>query len=163
MRDSLTSYGILLVVQGEDDLGGMLKVIDRGVSRDDMVPNKEHKFQEGPGLNFTVVARALDVFAGPEAEVESKLYQVGTVPGLWVGGGGSCVHDGLDGALGGAFSLLECGILNPISFELVGYSLVQADVSLGVGGGFLGQMGHPGGGPLQSPPPNSQTHVGLDK
>ena len=41
MRDGLTSDDILLVVQNEDDMDDMLKVIDWGVGRDEMVPEKE--------------------------------------------------------------------------------------------------------------------------
>ena len=42
MRDGLTSVGILLVVQVEDDLCGMLKVLGRGVAKEEVVPNEEH-------------------------------------------------------------------------------------------------------------------------
>ena len=66
-----------------------------------MVPNKEHNFQENPELGCPAVARALGVFAGPEAELEAQLDQVGNVPGLWVGGGGSHGHNGLGDAQGG--------------------------------------------------------------
>ena len=41
MRDGLTLDVILLVVQGEDYLCGMLKVIDRSVDGDEMVPDEE--------------------------------------------------------------------------------------------------------------------------
>ena len=47
VRDHLTSDGILLVVQGEDDLCGMLKVLGWGVGGDEMAPDEEHKIQEG--------------------------------------------------------------------------------------------------------------------
>ena len=73
MRDGLTSDGILLVVQSKDDLCGVLGVLDWGVGGEEMVPDEEHKFQEGPELDCPVVARALGLFAGPEVEVESHL------------------------------------------------------------------------------------------
>ena len=38
---------ILLSVQGEDDLCSMLKVLNQGIDVDEMVPDEEHKFQEG--------------------------------------------------------------------------------------------------------------------
>ena len=123
-----------MFVQGEDDMCGIMKVLDWGVSGEEMVPNKECEFQEEPELDCPAVARALGVFAVPEAEVEAQLDQVGNVPGLWVGGGGSCGHDGLDNAQGDGFSLLDWRIFYPISFELTGKVPVQADVSLGVGG-----------------------------
>ena len=48
MRDGLTSDGVLLVVQGEDDLGDVLELIDQGLCREDIVSDEEHKLQEGP-------------------------------------------------------------------------------------------------------------------
>ena len=83
------------------------------------------------------MACALDVFAGPGAEVESQLGQVGDVTGLWVRGGGSCGHDGLDDVQGGGFFPIYWRIFDRMSFELAGETPVQADVSLGAGG-FLG-------------------------
>ena len=69
MRYGLNLDGILLVAQGEYDLGGMLKFLDRGVGGDEMVPDKEYKFQEGPELDCPAVACVLGIFVGPEAEV----------------------------------------------------------------------------------------------
>ena len=120
MRYGFTLDVIFLVVQGEGDLCGMLKVIDRGVRGDEMVPDEEHEFREGLEVDCPVEACAFGVFAEPEAEVEYQLDQVGNVPGLWVGGGGSCSHDGMDNAQGGGFFPLDWRIFNPISFELVG-------------------------------------------
>ena len=45
MRDGLTSDGVLLVVQGEEDLGDVLKLLDQGVYGDEMVLDKEHELQ----------------------------------------------------------------------------------------------------------------------
>ena len=58
----------------------------------------------------------------------------------------------MDDAQGGGLFPLDWGIFDPASFELLGEVLVQADVSLGVGGGFWGRLNHPGGGSLQSLP-----------
>ena len=41
----------------------------------------------------------------------------------------------MDDAQGVGLSLLDWGVFNPVSFELSGELLVQADVILGVGGG----------------------------
>ena len=56
-----------MVVQGEDDLCGMLKVLDWGVSGDEMVPDEEQELQEGTKLDCPVVACALGIFTVPEA------------------------------------------------------------------------------------------------
>ena len=47
VTDGLTSDGILMVVQGEDDLCGVLEVLYWDVDREEMVPDEEHEFQEG--------------------------------------------------------------------------------------------------------------------
>ena len=57
-----------MVVQGEDDLCGVLEVLDRGIDREDMAPNEEHKFQEGPEHGCPAVSRVLGVFTGPGSE-----------------------------------------------------------------------------------------------
>ena len=64
VRDGLTLDGILLVVQGEDDLRGLLEIINQGVGWEGLVPDKEQKFQEGLELDCHAVARALGVFTG---------------------------------------------------------------------------------------------------
>ena len=46
MRDVLTTDGIILVVQGEDDLCDMLEPIDRGVGGGEGVTNEEYKYRE---------------------------------------------------------------------------------------------------------------------
>ena len=134
MRDDLTSDGILLVVQGEDDLRDVQEFLNRGVGWEELVPKEEHEFQEGPELDCPVVAHAIDVFTWPEADIEAQLYQVGDAVGFWVGGRDSLSHDGLDDANGGGILTLDGGILNTIGFELTGKEHVQAGVSLGVEG-----------------------------
>ena len=76
------------------------------------------------------VACALIVFAGPEAEVEPHLDQVGDVMGIGVGDVGSGGHNGLNDPQGGRFSSLDWGILDPVCFELPGEALVNTGVSL---------------------------------
>ena len=118
MRDTLASNGVLLVVQDEDDLCGVLEMIDQGIDREEMVPNEEHEVQEGPELDCPAMAYALGVFDGSKAEVEPQLYQVDNMPGFCIGGGGSCRHDGVDNAQGGvAFSRLNRGYLVPYIFS----------------------------------------------
>ena len=134
VRDHLTLDGILLVVQGEDDLCGMLKVLGWGVGGDEMAPDEEHKIQEGPELGCPVVVDTIGVFTALETEVEAPLDQIRNVPCFWVGGGGSQGQDGLDDAQGGGFFPLGWGIFDSISFELAGKALVQSNVSLGFGG-----------------------------
>ena len=58
-------------------------------------------------MEFPVLARGLGIFAGPDTEVEAQLDQVNYFSGLWVGGGGSCGHNGLDDAQGGVGWLLN--------------------------------------------------------
>ena len=98
MRGCLTSDGIILDVQGEDDLCDMLKLIDWGVCGEDIVPDEEYEFQEGLELDCPAMACALGVFAGPKAEVEPQLDQVENMLGFWFGGGGCCSHNGVDNA-----------------------------------------------------------------
>ena len=58
-----------------------------------------------------MVSFAFGVLAGPEAEVESLLDQVGDVVGFVVGGRVFCGHDGLGNTKGVAFSRLTVGYL----------------------------------------------------
>ena len=82
------------------------------------------------------MACALGVFTRPKAEVEPQLDQVNNMPDLGVRRGGCRGHDGVDGAQGGGIFPLEWGIFNSVSFELLGGALFQANMSLGVGGGY---------------------------
>ena len=134
MRGGLTSDGIILVVQDEDVMCDMLKLIAWGVCREEIVPNEETKSQEGLELECPAIACALGVFSGPKAEVEPQLDQVGDMPGFGVKGGGCRGHDGVEDAQGSGILPLDWGIFDLISLELSGEALFQADVSLGVGG-----------------------------
>ena len=109
MRYGLTLNGALLVVQSEDDLYFMLKLIDWRVYREDIVTSEEHYFQEGPELDCHVMDCVLGVFIGTKAEVETQLYQVSDMPGFGVGVGGFRGHDGVDDAQGGGIFLLDWG------------------------------------------------------
>ena len=120
VRDGITLNGILLVVQGEENLRDVLEVLNRGVSREDMVPDKEQKFKEGTELDCHVVVCSLSVFLGPEATVEAQLGQVDNVSGLWVGGGGSCGYNVPDDAQEYEFFMLDGMVFNPINFQLKG-------------------------------------------
>ena len=96
---------IILVVQGKDDLGGVLEIFNWGVGWEESIPNEEDEFQEGPKLDCLAVTDALGVFARPEAEVKSQLDQVGDMMSFGVGGGGRCGHNGANNSeRGGLFS-----------------------------------------------------------
>ena len=56
------------------------------------------------------------------------------MPGFGVGGGGCRGHNGVDDAQGDGLLPLKWGISDPVSFELLGELLVQAEVILGVRG-----------------------------
>ena len=77
-----------------------------------------------------MLACALGVFVGPEAEVEFQLDQVGNVVVLGVGRGGCRGHDEVKDSHGGGFFMLEMGILDPVGFELPGEALVETGVIL---------------------------------
>ena len=64
VRDGLTLDGVLLVVQGEDDLGDVLKLLNRGVWGEEGVANEEYKFQEWTELDCPAMAGALGVLSG---------------------------------------------------------------------------------------------------
>ena len=107
MRYGITSDGILLVFQGEEDLFGMLEMINWGVGVEEIIPHEEHNVQEGPELDFPVMACVLDEFSGPKAEVEPQLDQISSMPGLGVVAGDFCVHDQVGDAQGGGFFPLD--------------------------------------------------------
>ena len=109
VRDGFPLDCILLVVQGKDDLGGVLEIFDWGISWEESIPNGEEKVQEGPECACLAVTSALDVFTQPEAEVEAQLDQVGDMSGFGVGGGGRCSHDRVDNVEGDGISRLTGG------------------------------------------------------
>ena len=76
--------GILLTVQGEDDLCDMLKMLDWGVCGEGIVPDEEHKYQEETELDYPAMAYSLSIFAVLKAEFEPQLDQVGDMADFWV-------------------------------------------------------------------------------
>ena len=87
--DGLATDGILLIVEGDDNLDGLVVMLDGSVPGEEQVPDKEHEVHEGTGLDPPSVASALCVLARPEAEVEANGDQAGNVVGSRVEGG-SC-------------------------------------------------------------------------
>ena len=69
VRDGLTADGILLIVEGEDNLSCPAEMLGGSVPGEEEVPDKEHKVHEGPELNRPAAAGAFLVFTGIEAEV----------------------------------------------------------------------------------------------
>ena len=63
VREGLTSDSIILVVQGEDDLGDVFEPPDWGILGEEGVPNKEDEVHEGTELHCPVMAGALEVLA----------------------------------------------------------------------------------------------------
>ena len=46
--NGLTMDGILLIVKGDDNLGGLAEMIGGGVPGEDKFPDEEHEVHEGP-------------------------------------------------------------------------------------------------------------------
>ena len=85
--DSLTTDGIILIFEGDENLGGLEEMLCGSAPGEEEVPGEEHEVHEGPELDHPAVAGALCVFTGPEAEVEANGDQVGDMVGPGVGGG----------------------------------------------------------------------------
>ena len=62
----------------------MLKLIEQGIGREECVADEGNEFEEGTELDGPVMAGALGVFAGTQAEVKSQDNQVGNVLGLLI-------------------------------------------------------------------------------
>ena len=90
--DSPAADGILLIVEGDDNLSGLAEMLGGSVPGEEGVPDEEHEVYEGPELDRPTMAGALRVFAGPEVEVEADGDQIGDVVGSGVRGG-SCLGD----------------------------------------------------------------------
>ena len=131
--DGLTANGILLIVEGEDNLSCPAEMLGGGVPGEEEVPNKEHEVHDGSELNRPAVAGALRVFTGPEAEVEANGDQVGNMVGSG-GGGGSCLgDDGLGDLEGDCLFSSDRGIFEAVGLELPCEVLVGPSARLGVG------------------------------
>ena len=109
MRDGLTSDGVFLVVQGEDNLGEMLEPPDWGIGGLEGVSCKEDEVNEGTELHCPVMAVALGVLTQLQAEVESQDNQVRGVSSLLFGGSVGCGHNGMDDSEGVSFTRLTGG------------------------------------------------------
>ena len=46
--DSLTMDGIILIVEGDDNLGGLVEMLGGSVPGEEKFPNKEHEVHEEP-------------------------------------------------------------------------------------------------------------------
>ena len=84
--------GILLIVEGGENLGGLVEILSRSVPGEEEVPGEEHEVHEGSELDRLAVAGEICIFEGPEAEVEASGDQVSNVVGSGFGGG-SCLSD----------------------------------------------------------------------
>ena len=47
MRDGFISDYVLLVVEGKDNMSGVLEVLNQGVLWEDSIPNEEYEVQKG--------------------------------------------------------------------------------------------------------------------
>ena len=58
LGDGLAADGILLIVEGDQNLSGLAEMLGGSVPREEEVPNEEHKVHEGPELDRPAVAGA---------------------------------------------------------------------------------------------------------
>ena len=131
--DSLTAVGILLIVEGDDNLGGLVEMLCRSIPGGEEVPEEEHEVHEGPELDRPAVAGALHVFAGPEAEVEANGDRVGNVVGSGIGGDSCRRDDGVHNSQGDGLFSSDGGIFETVGLEFPREALVEPGVCLGVG------------------------------
>ena len=102
-----------------------------GVIWEDLIPKKEDKVQEGPGLDCSLVTGALGVLVRPEVEVEYQLDQVGKMTGFGVVIGAHYSHSVLDNAKWGILFSFDWRFLNDIYFKLTGELYVLFSVGFG--------------------------------
>ena len=105
--DGLAVDGILLIVEGDDNLDGLAEMFGGSIPGEEEVPDEEQKIHEAPELDRPPVAGALRVFAGPEAQVEANGDQVGDVVGSGVGGGIYLGDDGVHDYQGGGLFIVR--------------------------------------------------------
>ena len=48
--DGLAVDGILMIIKGDDNLGGLAEILGRSIPREDKLPDEEHEVHEGPEL-----------------------------------------------------------------------------------------------------------------
>ena len=70
--DGLAADGILLIVEGDDNLGGLAEMLGGSVPWEEEVPDEEREVHEGPELDRPAVAGAPHVFVGLKAGVEAN-------------------------------------------------------------------------------------------
>ena len=83
MKDRFLSDRIFLVIQGKDDISGVLEMFDWGIGWEESI--EENKVHEGPELDCSAVSDAFGVFTRSGAEVEAQGDQVGNLTGVGVG------------------------------------------------------------------------------
>ena len=128
--DDLATDGILLIVEGDDNLSDLGEMLGGSVPGEEKVTNEEHVVHEGAELDRPAVAVALRVFTGPEAEVEADGDQVGHVVNSGVRGGSCLGDDGVHDSQGGGLFSLDGGIFEPVGLELLREALVEPGVCL---------------------------------
>ena len=133
MGDELTACGILLIVKGDENVGGLAEMLGVGVPGEEKVPNEEQKFHEGPELYSPPVPSALHVFVETDAEVETNGDQVSDGVGSGFRGSSCYGDDGVHDSQGGGRFALDGGILEPVGIELPREALVDPGVCLRVG------------------------------
>ena len=128
----LAPDGILMIVEGEENLSGPVEMLGRSVPGEEKVTNKEHDTHKGPELDRPAVAGALRVFIGTEAEVEDNGDQVGNVVGSGVREGICLGDNGVHDSQGGGLFSSDGGVFEPVGLELLCEALVDPGVCLGV-------------------------------
>ena len=111
MGGGLTADGILMVVEGDENVGGLAEMLGGGVPGEDKFPDKEIKVHEGMELDRSEVVGALCVFAGPEAEVEANGDQASNVVGSRFRGASCRGEYGVHDYQGSGLFSLDGGIL----------------------------------------------------
>ena len=125
MGYGLVKDGILLIVEGDDNLGGLVKMLNGSVPGEEEAPDEKHEFHEEPELDRPEVAGALLVFAGPEAEVKSNGDKVRDVVGYGIVGGSFHSNYRAHDIQGGGLFSADGGIFEPVVLELPREALVQ--------------------------------------
>ena len=125
-EDGLTADGILLIVEGGDNLSCPVEILGGSVSGEEKVPDKEHEVHEGSELDRPAVAGAFRVFTGLEAEVDANGDQVGNVVGSGVRGGSCIGNDGLDDPEGDCLFSSDREIFEAVGLELPCEALVES-------------------------------------
>ena len=130
--DSLNADGIIMIFEGDDNLGGLAEMFTESVPGEEAVPDEEQEVHEGTGLDCPAVASAPSVFVGTEAEVEANGDQVGDVMGSGVRGGSCRSNNGVHDYQGDGLSSFDRWIFKPVGLEFPRKALVEPGVCLRV-------------------------------